>query len=675
MAGRHLVELLPCGVAELDVHGVVTYCNPAFESLVASNADEIVGQPIWLRCDSAPEADQLRDAVAEWLTAEEASPNYQVRVTGATGTFVQIVLQASVRRDKHGKAMGIVMAAMPAVPTAGNSNESPHVSVPQSPSDCEKRAPSDSEKRAEQRAAALAKSVARLEQEIEQRRAAEEAQARLVAILEMTPDFVGITDAEHRVHYINRGGRVMFGLEVDEDVSKLTLADLTTSRTLVEHVDMRLPTAAHETYWQGETVLHGRHGRSIPVSQVIIAHRDATGKVAYFSTIARDLSERVAVEAALRGQHRRMRDILDGMMSFAALIALDGTALEINKRVLETSGFARQDIVGKHIADTHWWNYSAESRKQIIDELAKAAAGQTTTFDAPCRGRDDNFMPAHGSFVPLFDATGNVTEIVASGIDMTARQQAEEAARRHLNDLAHVSRMSLLGEMVGGITHELNQPLTAIANYADAGAGALAHGDLHAIANARRTMERIADEALRAGAIIRGLRNLVRKTDSQRAFVEINELLREVVNLTSADARARQIQIVPRLLEDLPLVFVDRIQIQQVVLNLLSNSFEALSDTACDARVIKIETALADDGSIVIRVADNGRGFDHREAERLFDAFYTTKPDGLGLGLSTSRALADAHGGRLWAESNVPRGATFLLQLPVANGPAPTMRE
>lgn len=664
--GRRLVELLPCGVAELDLDGNVTYCNPACATLLAVNSEEMLGQPIWDRCANTHEKEQLRAAVAGWLTADGGPTLQPAVVMGANGSVSRVLLQGNIRRDIHGGATGVVLAIMPAEPTAASSAESSRVSAPPTPT--------DSEERAEQRAAALAKSVARLEQEIDQRRAAEAAQSRLVAILETTPDFVGIADAEHRVLYINRGGRVMFGIEADEDVSKLTLADLTTSRTLTEHVEERLPTATHETYWQGETLLHGRNGRSIPVSQVIIAHRDVTGKVAYFSTIARDLSDRVADEAALRGQHRRMRDILDGMMSFAALLALDGTVLEINQRVLEKTGFSRQDIIGKHVADTHWWNYSAESRKQIIDELAKAAAGQTTTFDAPCRGRDDNFMPAHGSFVPLFDAAGNVTEIVASGIDMTARQNAEEAARRHLNDLAHVSRVTLLGEMVGGIAHELNQPLAAIANYADACSGTLAQGDWQAIANARRTMERISDEALRAGAIIRGLRNLLRKTESQRALAEVNDLLREVIDLVRADARMRQIRIVTRLADGLPLLPIDRIQIQQVVLNLLSNSFEALSDNAGDDRVIEIETVRHDDGTVEISVVDNGRGFDQRNAERLFDAFYTSKPDGLGLGLSTSRAIATAHGGQLWAESIAPSGAAFRLRLPVATGSDTTKR-
>lgn len=652
---RHLVELLPCGVVELDAMGVATYCNPAFQAQCGLSFDQIVGWPLWHHCPTPQDELQVRATLAEWMSNLGARAWCGANWSLADGATERFCWQATVCRDASGEAVRVVLVTMPLLPSAAAEGA---IAPPTDAS-----APASVERRAEERAMALTESVARLEREIEQRRAAEEAQARLVAILETTPDFVGITDAAHRVVYINRGGREMYGIAEDEEVTNLTLADLTTPKSLADIINVRIPTAVHEKYWQGETVLHGRDGRRTPVSQVVLVHRDSSGQVAYYSTIARDLSARVADEAALRAQHRRLRDILDGMVTFAALIAKDGTVLEINRSVVEASGYSREEILGEHIADTNWWNYSPEARQQIVDKLDEAASGKTAKFDAMCRSRDGAFMPAHGAFSPIFDAEGNVTEIVGSGIDMTARHDAEEAARRHLNDLAHVSRVALLGEMVGGIAHELNQPLTAITNFADACASELAdaNGDLP---NVRKSLTRISAEALRAGGIIRGLRSLVRKSDSHRASIDVNELLREVVELARADARERQIQIDMRLAAALPSISADRIQIQQVVLNLLSNAFEAMAETPRAERRVEIQSAWRAPDIVEVSVADHGRGFDHREAERLFDAFYTTKNDGLGLGLSTSRAIVDAHGGRLCAEATSPRGATFRLQLP-----------
>lgn len=653
-AARRPFDQLPCSVLEIDRLGLVTACNIAFQQMLGLEYGEIVGSPLWRHCRTAHDELHVRAALADWLAGGDELANCDACWKSAAGAPLSLHVQAGVRRDSDGQPAGFLLAAMlNPEPTRGTLGAAQLEDV---------------ERRADQRAAALAKSVARLEREIEQRRAAEEAQARLVAILDTTPDFVGITDASHRVLYINRGGREMYGLGEDEDVTQMSLSDLTTPRTFAEHLEHRFPIATHETYWQGETVLLGRNGRRTPVSQVVLAHRDAAGQVAYYSTIARDLSARVADEAALRAQHRRLRDILDGMVAFSALIARDGTVLDVNRAVLETSGYSREEIVGKHIADTNWWNYSPEARQQINDELAKALSGTTAHFDAMCRSREGNLMPAHGAFSPLFDAEGNVTEIVGSGVDMTARHEAEEAARRHLNDLAHVSRVALLGEMVGGIAHELNQPLTAIANYADASAAELATPHAAAVAGVRRSLIRISEEALRAGAIIRGLRNLVRKTESQRAPVDLAEMLREVVELARADARQRGIVLETQIADGLPCTLADKIQIQQVVLNLLSNAFESLAATPPANRRVEIQCAWREPGFVEVAVADNGHGFDHHDADRLFDAFYTNKPDGMGLGLSTSRAIIDAHGGRLWAESNAPRGATFRLKLPVVRG-------
>jgi two-component system sensor histidine kinase TtrS len=274
-------------------------------------------------------------------------------------------------------------------------------------------------------------------------------------------------------------------------------------------------------------------------------------------------------------------------------------------------------------------------------------------------------MRAYVSPRPLFDGRGRYTGSFALITDVTDRHRAEEQARQHLQSLAHVARVSSMGEMASAIAHEINQPLTAITNYAYACIRLLRGGQATS-EEALEVMQRVAGEAERAGEVVRKMRSFVRGEEGQVNAVDANFLVAEVLQLAAPEARQSGVELVPALAPELPEVLSDSIQIQQVLLNLVRNAVEALVAGDCAERTVRIETARGEPGFVAIRVADTGPGLAPEALEKVFEPFYTTKPDGIGIGLALSRSIVDAHGGRLWASAGPGRGAVFQLTLPVA---------
>jgi two-component system sensor kinase FixL len=236
--------------------------------------------------------------------------------------------------------------------------------------------------------------------------------------------------------------------------------------------------------------------------------------------------------------------------------------------------------------------------------------------------------------------------------------------------MMHVSRLATMGEMATGISHELNQPLAAIATYAQAVKRLLAAPD-PPTEDISEALEQIAAQALRAGEIIRRLRTLVRNRQTQRETTQLNTLIEELGTLTRADARLHDIRVTLELAPDLPVLEVDPIQIQQVLLNLVRNAEQALEGAGPGEREILISTRLHPDGEVEVRVRDNGPGVAPDIVENLFHPFATTKVEGTGLGLAISRSIIEAHKGKLEYAPESPRGSSFIFRLPVTTRDAP----
>jgi len=250
------------------------------------------------------------------------------------------------------------------------------------------------------------------------------------------------------------------------------------------------------------------------------------------------------------------------------------------------------------------------------------------------------------------------------------RKQAEEALHRTQAELAHVTRVATLGEVTASIAHEINQPLAAVVNNATACLHWLAAQNLE---EARQSAEFVIADGHRAGEIIDRIRALSKKAPSRRDWVDINETIREVIALARSEVRSNGVALRTRLGDALPLILGDRVQLQQVILNLLMNAIEAMHGIDDAPRELSISSARADAQRVLVAVRDSGHGLHPGGLDRLFHAFYSTKPQGMGMGLAISRSIVEAHGGRLWAAANAPRGAVFQFMLPIG-GDTPVRR-
>ena len=241
-------------------------------------------------------------------------------------------------------------------------------------------------------------------------------------------------------------------------------------------------------------------------------------------------------------------------------------------------------------------------------------------------------------------------------------RQANETLREREAELTHVTRVMTVGELTASIAHEVNQPLAAIVTNGNACLRWLA-GATPNLSEAREAVERIIKDSYRASEVIARIRSLVKKAPPRSDWVDLNEVIIEVLALAQDEARRNSVSLKQELKQDLPRVRGDRVQLQQVVLNLIVNGLEAIARNKDGLRELSVSSSVDPSNNVIVAVRDSGEGLDSADPERVFDAFYTTKPEGMGMGLAISRTIIESHGGRLWATANSPKGAVFQFRL------------
>jgi PAS domain S-box-containing protein len=341
---------------------------------------------------------------------------------------------------------------------------------------------------------------------------------------------------------------------------------------------------------------------------------------------------------------------------------LDGTILSWNPGAERMYGYKAREIVGKPVSLL----VPPGRPNEIPQILERLRHGERLEHFETTRVREDGRrIEVSVSISPISDRTGAVVGASVITRDITDQKRAEATLRQSLDEIAHLNRVAAMGELTASIAHELNQPLAAILCNAQA-AGRFLNRESPDLARVQECLNAIAADDGRAADVIKRLRSLLKKGEFQPSSVDLNEVVSDAIRLVSSDAALRQVSVKFEPLRGLPPVLGDRIQLYQVVLNLIMNGLDAAAERLPVERWVLVRTAEADGGGVELTVEDSGKGIAESDLARVFEPFFTTKREGLGMGLSISQSIVQAHGGQIWAENSAGGGAIFRFSLPVA---------
>ena len=378
--------------------------------------------------------------------------------------------------------------------------------------------------------------------------------------------------------------------------------------------------------------------------------------------LRRQLARRLAAEVALREESAYRKAMEDALITGMRARDREGRLTYVNPAFCQMTGYSADELLGLKAPMPYWdpdrMEQTLELHKQILTR--GTAPGGT---ELRLRHKNGEMIDVLILEAPLIDTQGHHTGWMGSVLDITERKRAREFARQQEERLQATSRLVTMGEMASTLAHELNQPLAAITSYNNGCINRLSAGeidcdeliDIH---------EKLGRQAQRAGSIIRRVHDFVRRTEPKREPLDLNGVIRDAVGLLEADVRKRGMQLVTELPPQLPPVTADALMIEQVVINLVRNGMDAMRDSPVERRSVLIRTAF-EGKQVSVSVADRGCGITTETAECLFQPFFTTKPEGMGMGLNICRSIAELHHGRLSFEPNADGGTIFMLTLPV----------
>jgi PAS domain S-box-containing protein len=386
---------------------------------------------------------------------------------------------------------------------------------------------------------------------------------------------------------------------------------------------------------------------------------DSNGEFRGYRGTGTDVTAIVRAQEALRESEQSLRSAIDGIPGFVGILAPNGDVEALNRQILEYSGQSLEELKN--------WGTNGTIHHQdlphVVEVMARSiGSGAPYQYEARLRRHDGEYRWFDVRGIPVRDTSGRIARWYALLTDIEDRTQALTRLQQMQSDFARMNRVSIMGELAASLSHEITQPIASARNNARAAQNFLnmQPPDLREV---REALGCVVGDADRAGEIVDRIRENVKKAPPRKDDFDLNAAIGEVIVLGRSAIINNGVSVQTRLADGMPSVHGDRVQVQQVVLNLILNAVEAMGSVEAGTRELVLSTE-QDPTGVLVAVRDSGPGIDPTHLERVFEAFYTTKSSGTGMGLSICRSIIDAHGGRLWAEANEPRGAVFQFTLP-----------
>jgi PAS domain S-box-containing protein len=496
------------------------------------------------------------------------------------------------------------------------------------------------------------------------------AEERFRLVVEAAPSAMIMVNPQGRITMANAQAEAVFGY------SRPELLGLSIEKLIPEHLCARhgaerpgflADPPARAMGVAGEFFGQRKNGSEVPLEISLSPIETPEGRMVLASII--DVSERKQIDDRMKRERAFLRQVIDINPNLIFAKDRAGRFTLVNQAVADVYGTRVENIVGETDADfnpnVEEVDYFRRSDQRVMDTLQELFIPEEHITDAQGKVRWLQTVKR-----PILDRDGRASQVLGTSTDITERKQTELEMARQRSELAHLSRVTMLGELSGSLAHELSQPLTAILSNAQAALRFLEH-DAVDLNEVRAILNDIVADDKRAGEVIRSLRLLFKKGEIEFQPLDVNDLVRDVLRLVRGDLLHGGIALHTELAPALPMVSGDRVQLQQVLINLVINGCEAMADNARGERLLVIGSELVPGEGVRVTVTDRGHGIPPENLHNVFEAFFTTKPQGLGLGLAVCRTIISAHGGRLSAADNAGRGTRFQFTLPVKSGQQP----
>ncbi|NTV96618.1 MAG: PAS domain S-box protein [Thiobacillus sp.] len=399
-------------------------------------------------------------------------------------------------------------------------------------------------------------------------------------------------------------------------------------------------------------------GKFLPASLVLLA----VLVVWSLWALRRDVQQRHAAEQALREEHAFRMAMENSLQTGLRARDLAGRITYVNPAFCRMVGWPTGELVGRTPPMPYWADEDMDTAQELNERIL-AGRGPQTGYEINLKRRNGETFPVLTHTTPLIDAQGRQTGWMSSIVDLTEQKRAEERERQQQERLQATARLVAMGEMASSLAHELNQPLAAISSYATGSLNLIDSGQADP-AEIRSVLAKTQAQAQRAGQVIRRIYDFVRRAEPKTEPCDLARLVGETADLLEVDARRRKVRIVVETGDGLPAVEGDRVLLGQALFNLMKNGIEAMAESPDAQLTVQVH---AEPGQVVIAIADRGPGIPAEAVQALFEPFYTTKSEGMGMGLNICRSIVEAHQGRLWLEPNPDGGSVFFVSLPISS--------